>query len=297
MRCIVHTFILFTAIVAVGCSVHVPIDPHTERYSELQSFGAHSKAVVFIPEKTAQKTFSEQGILAVGPIHEWEVACGETLAQSAKHFLENYFMTVEVRHGYFDAHQCSDCALVVKPTIMDLEMDKVLMRASVDLKFDIHDSIGKKVLTLRAKGRSGVISADRLGLGVVSLAVPILSSFMASAVLSNSVEDAFAHAYSQFNDQMIVHVNEGALARNWLPQNMRNKVSYGRYEFAAERTMMDAGCEFPKDGLRLVRGGLEELYEAYCWQQEPFFVSCGGVGCEVVYSENGVESTTVVTAN
>lgn len=279
--------ILVFGFLVQGCAVEVPIDAYQERLTDYPTHRAHSKVVIFIPETVSESSFGQQGLLALGPLVDWQMAAGDALAQSSKNFFENYFTNVEVRYDTYERGECGDCALAVKPVIEDLGVNKVTMQSKVDMVFDIYDSAGAKILHLPITGRSKLLSLDRLGVGLATAALPVpgVSTLAGNRVLSNSVEDAFEDAFWRLHLEMKDHTQAGALARNWLPRELRKKDNYGRYEFAAERAIKTVGCEFPQDGLRLVETGIEELYEAYCWQQDPFLVSCNGASCELIFSD------------
>lgn len=268
-----------------GCAVKVPIAATQEQYTEEPRFRSHSKVVLFIPEQDYDQTFSQQGVVAVGMLLDWRMAVGKAMADSSQHFFENYFTNVEVRPEVYRRGECSDCALAVRPIVRDVKVNKITMQSKVHLSFEIFDSNGMQVVHLPIVGKSKFMTLDRLGVGLVSASVPGVSSLAGNSVLSKSVEDAFADAFWRLHLKMKQNTETGALARNWLPRTLRQKTQYGRYEFAAERAIQSVGCQFPQDGLRLVESAVGELYEAYCWQQEPFLVSCNGSSCDIIYPE------------
>ncbi len=277
-------FILLTLQIT-GCSVNVPIDVYDDQIVDQPTHKNHTKVVIFVPPEVSEESYGQVGVLAVGVLLDWQLAAGDAIADSSKNFFENYFSNVEVRQENYVRGACSDCALAVVPSIDKLAINKVTMQSKVAMNFSIYDGEGAKVLALPISGRSKVLTLERFGVGVVAASVPVVSSFAANHVLSKSVEDAFEDAFWKLHLQMKEHTETGALARNWLPKELRKKENYGRYEFAAERAIIGAGCQFPQDGLRLVQTGFEELYEAYCWKQEPFMVSCNGSQCNLIYSE------------
>ncbi|WP_317933087.1 hypothetical protein [Halioxenophilus sp. WMMB6] len=270
-----------------ACAVKVPIESYSERLVEKPVHRAHSKVVIFIPEQIASESFSQHGLLAVGALLDWQMAAGDAIADSSKNFFENYFANVEVREKSYVRGECTDCALAVKPIIDEVSINKLTMQATVKMTFSIYDSDGAEILHLPITGRSKFLTLERLGVGIAtaSLPVPGISSLAGNHVLAGSVEDAFDDAFWRLHLKMKDYTETGALARNWLPKELRRKSEYGRYEFAAERTIKAAGCQLPQDGLRLIESGIEELYEAYCWRQEPFMVSCNGSQCSLVYPE------------
>ncbi len=268
-----------------GCAVNVPIDAYNESTGDEPTHQSHSKVVIFVPSEVAEESFGQVGVLAVGVLLDWKLAAGDAIAESSKNFFENYFSNVEVRQENYKRGACADCALAVVPRIDAVDINKITMQSKVALNFEIFDGEGAEVLSLPIAGHSKVMTLERFGVGVVAASVPVVSSFAANRVLSHSVEDAFEDAFWKLHQEMKKHTETGALARNWLPKELRNKTEYGRYEFSAERAIIDAGCEFPNDGLRLVQTGFEELYEAYCWKRDPFLVSCNGSSCNLVYPE------------
>ena len=285
-------FIALLGMLAQACAVKVPIESYSERLVEKPVHRAHSKVVIYIPERVSEESFGQAALLAVGALLDWQMAAGDALADSSKNFFENYFTNVEVVTGEYVRGECGDCALAVRPVITKVGMNKVTMQAKVEMVFDIFDSNGAEVLHLPISGRSKFMTFQRLGVGVATAVLPVpgVSSLAGNHVLSSSVEDAFADAFWRLHLKMKEHTEAGALARNWLPRELRKKTEYGRYEFAAERAIKSVGCEFPQDGLRLVETGIEELYEAYCWRQEPFMVSCNGSACNLIYAEPEVEA-------
>jgi len=285
MRLYFSPLIVCAAILIQACSVNVPIDAYAEKYVDQPVHRAHSKVVIFVPQQIENETFSQQGVLAVGMLLDWQMAAGQAMADSSKNFFENYFSNVEVRHAEYKRGECADCALAVKPTLDDVSVNKITMQSSVKMSFEIFDSSGVKILNLPITGKSKFLTLERLGVGIVSASVPGVSSLAGNHVLSSSVEDAFEDAFWRLHLKMKEHTETGALARNWLPRELRHKSEYGRYEFAAERAIKSAGCQLPQDGLRLIETGIDELYEAYCWQQEPFLVSCNGSACNLIFAE------------
>ena len=276
--------------VICGCAVQVPIDAQAKKYTESPVHRAHSKVVIFVSPEQSQAAFGQQGVLAVGMLLNWQMVAGPAMAASSKHFFGNYFRNVEVREQAYEIGACDDCALAVRPTLKKVSVNKITMQSSVSLAFEIFDSSGARVLTLPVKGKSKFMTLDRLGVGIISASVPGVSSIAGNSVLSKSVEDAFADAFWRLHLAMKEHTETGALARNWLPRELRKKQSYGRYEFSAERAILAVGCQLTQDGLRLVKTGMGELYEAYCWQHEPFLVDCDGSQCRPIFADPALDN-------
>ena len=276
-----------------ACAVKVPIDSYSERLTDEPVHRLHSKIVIYIPKEISEDSYAQLGLVIVGPYMDWKLAAGEAMAESSKNFFENYFANVEVRAGNYIRGECGDCALAVRPVIENIALNKLTMQSTVKLAFDIFDSEGEKILHLPIKGKSKFLTLERLGVGLASATLPVpgISSIAGPRVVSKSVEDAFEDAFWRLHLKMKEHTETGALARNWLPKELRKKQQYGRYEFAAERAIKSAGCQLPQDGLRLVETGIEELYEAYCWKQEPFMVACNGSSCNLIYPEPEVGPT------
>ncbi len=276
-----------------ACAVNVGIDAYSEQLADEPVHRAHSKVAIYIPDEINEESYGQLGLVIVGPYVDWKLTVGQAMADSSKSFFENYFSNVEVRSGNYVRGECGDCALAVRPKLESISLNKVTMQSTVKLAFDIYDSEGAKVLHLPIKGKSKFLTLERVGVGIASATLPVpgISSLAGTRVVSNSVEDAFEDAFWRLHLKMKDHTETGALARNWLPKDLRKKDQYGRYEFAAERAIIEAGCEFPQDGLRLVEKGIEELYEAYCWRQEPFMVSCNGSSCNLIYPEPETEAS------
>jgi hypothetical protein len=284
---LLFVFVAFTT----SCTVQVPIDAYEQRLVEQPVHRSFSKVVIYVPPSLAEETFTQRGILAVGTLMQWQIGAAEALTASSKHFFENYFSNVEVVRQSYVRGDCLDCALAVVPKLEKLRINEITMQTTVEMTFAVYDSAGADVIKIPILGKSKLLTLDRVGAGVVAATVPVVSSFAGNSILSRSVEDAFADAFWRAHLEMKEHTEAGALARNWLPRELRKKVEFGRYEFAAERSIIAAGCKLPQDGLRLIKKGFDELYEAYCWQYEPFLLSCSGGQCDVAYSEPSAETS------
>lgn len=268
---------LFSLLAA--CSINVPIELEVSDIESNSVMPAYNKVVIQVPTQIHSTVHSERGLLAVGAVNQWNLMVGEALGSSVAPFFERYFDNVEVRLDE-NQEECGDCSLIIRPVVEDILVSAVMMQAEITLKMHIFDSLNRPLFTIDAIGKSSFFGADRVGVGLVSLWVPLVSTAMGESVISRSVEAAFKDAYNQVGEKMENEVREGKLARVWLPKTLQHKSEYGRYEFAAERVAKNKGCNLTSDGLHMFKkGGYVEYYNAYCWGQDVFQIKCAYGRC------------------
>ena len=262
-----------------ACSINVPIELEVSGIESESIMPAYNKVVIQIPKQIRSKVHSERGLLAVGAVNEWNLMVGQALETSLVPFFERYFDHVEIQLGG-NQEECNNCSLIVRPRVEDILVSAVMMQAEITLKMDIFDSLNRPLFTFSAIGESSFFGVDRVGVGLVSLWVPLVSTVMGESVISHSAEAAFNDAYDKLGVKIENELHDGKLARVWLPKELQRKQAYGRYEFDAERIAKTKGCNLTSDGLKLSKtSGYVEYYNAYCWGQDVFQIRCEYGNC------------------
>ncbi len=268
---------------SAGCSIQVPVEMDQMQTQTADVHGsAVSKVVIQVPEEMASKVHTEQGLVAVGMAHKWNVEVGDAIQNSAKPFFSQYFPEVELQSGHWRDLRCDDCSLIIRPTVESIEISSVLMQADITLRLKVYNAMGTLVMDERVNGKSALVGVERVSVGLAGMWVPFLGDAMGSYVISDSVEEAFSNVYAELDTLMVNHLRNGALARTWLPADMIQKKDYGQYEFAAERLAKSNGCNLQSDGLRLHKKGIVELYDAYCYGQDLFQIECAYGTCAIL---------------
>lgn len=231
-----------------------------------------------------QKTHVESGLLVVGLLNDWEIDLNKSLPSAAEDVLSQHYTSVTtVKH--FD-NTCDNCGLIVRPKITNLKLNKLTMQAVVDVEFGIFDAESRYVATLKSTGASAIVSATRLGTGVVGYFVPFFGNAVGSYVVGGTIRSALDRALLDVSEQLVQETRRGgSLARMFMPKNTKDVDGYAEHEFVAEQLARREGCKLTTDAIQLIEKKYsKEIFEAHCWGKSVFTIACeyGNCGIEVM---------------
>lgn len=265
--------LVLLALLVSGCAQHVQVSHKAALTDHNRSDDFKTKVVVHMPPRDEQKPSVESGLLVVGPLNDWKIDCHITLAHAVSDLLAQHYSDVSVAEGY--RHGCTDCGLIVRPTVESVNLNKLTMQAEVALRLTFYNAQQQEIFSVSERGKSSVLSGSRLGAGVVGYFVPFFGSMVGSQVVEGTVRKAHDAALVKLAQTLNHETRNGQLARTWLPANLMDKDDYGKYEFGAEKVARQQGCNMLEDGIKLVeQSHFKERYEAYCWGQKTFEIHC-----------------------
>lgn len=235
-----------------------------------------------------QKTHEQSGLLVVGVLSDWEIDLNKSLPTAAEDVLNQYYVSVQTVN-HFD-NTCDDCGMIVRPRIANLKLNKLTMRAIVDVEFGIYDANSNLICILTSTGASAIVSATRLGTGVVGYFVPFFGNAVGSYVVGGTVRKALDNALIDVSQQLANETRRGGrLARMFLPKNTKSVDGYAEHEFVAEKLARREGCDLSTDGIRLLEKKYsKETFEAYCWGRPVFTIACEYGSCDVEASDESL---------
>lgn len=228
--------------------------------------------IQMVPE-ALQRDPVQGGFLAVGLLNEWELDLYSTLPDALREILSRQFETIEIIEGY--SFDCADCALFVRPKIVEVALNKVTMQTLISLELPFYDARGQLVAKVSGRGESSVMSASRLGAGIAGYFIPFLGNMVGEHVVKGTVQAALNNALEDMAGQLRREAVEGKLARTWLPASQMDRDKYGKQEYAAERVAQAQGCNLLQDGLLMIEQEyFREVYQTYCWARPSLRIVC-----------------------
>lgn len=265
--------VVVVALLLSACAQTVKVTPTTLVSEETHTEGISTKVLIQVPPDAVQKLHVESGLVVLGVINDWKIDTHSSLPEAVATLFSQHYEDVVLAKSHH--HSCSDCSLIVRPKITDLNVNKVSMQSSVALELPIYDAQGRHVTTLSGYGISPFLSATRVGAGVAGYFIPFLGNVIGSQVVAATVERAFDKALEDVGTKIAREANSGSLARTWLPPDLVRKKSYGQYEYTAEQVARSHGCDMRSDGLRLTEQKYHrERYQAHCWGKPLFTINC-----------------------
>ncbi|HEY7772348.1 MAG TPA: hypothetical protein VIC26_04150 [Marinagarivorans sp.] len=260
-----------------GCTqvVHVP---HTDIAAAPSiNTGIDTKILIQPSSVAHQQQYEESGLFVVGLLNSWQVDFNTTLPDAVKDVIEQTYQSADI------GTRCDDCGLIVRPRITQIDIEKLSMQASVEVRLEVLDARGNKITTLNSGGRSSFMSASRLGAGIAGYFIPLLGTAVGTHVVKETVQEALDEALADLAEQIEYHANGGALARTWLPKNYHQQKRHGRHEYTAERVARAAGCNMFTDAINLTdQQYYQETYSAHCWGKPVFTIACEFGRCEIL---------------
>ncbi len=286
-----YVVFLIAALALTGCAQTVEIR-HALQHSS-RSAATPVKVQLQIPPPSLRQSTAESGLVAVGMLNDWNIDVYTHLPGAMERVVSGTFKELDISDSYrFD---CPDCGLFLRPEVTELRVNKLTMQAFLSVGITFYDARGKRVAWVEGSGHSSAVSLDRVGAGVAGYFVPFFGSIIGESVVRTTVEAAFNRALSDLAEKLQTEANRGALARTWLPAELMDKQEFGKQEYAAERVALDNGCDLGKDGLRLVEQSyFTEKYEAHCWAQPVFRITCEYGRCEADPASQSRVATTVL---
>ena len=271
--------VLLLAFLASGCSQVVRVS-HSDMKpdSDLAGLndGIKTKVLIQPPAVGNQQKHGQGGLLIVGPAMIWDVDLNASLPDAVKYAASKTYDDVII------GHSCDDCGLVVRPKINQVEVEKLSMRATVELELGFFDAYGREITTIQAGGDSAYIDGKRVGVGVVGYFVPLFGTAMGTHLVKQTVRDAFDAALIEINKQLSYEANSGVLARSWFPKGSSGKYAPGKHQYTAEQVARNAGCNLNSDAIKLVEEQYyTETYAASCWGKPQFSVICEFGRCQI----------------
>ena len=279
---------LISCLCACAQKVRISHSP-LENVSDLQAPIGINVLVQVLPDEL-QTTHEQSGLLVVGVLSDWEIDLNKSLPMAAQDVLQQHYVSVKtVKH--FD-NTCDDCGMIVRPRITNLKLNKLTMQAVVDVEFSIYDANSNLICVLNSTGSSAIVSATRLGTGVVGYFVPFFGNAVGSYVVGGTVRSALDNALVDVSEQLASETRRGGrLARMFLPKNTKSVDGYAEHEFVAERLARREGCDLATDGVQLLEKKYsKETFEAHCWGRPVFIIACEYGSCDVEASDESLAS-------
>ncbi len=262
-------FVFLLCSCAQTVEVRHRLEPAAEAIARVNP--AHVR-IQMVPE-ALQKDPVQGGLFAVGLLNEWELDLYSTLPEALRELLARQFETIEIIEGY--SFDCTDCALFVRPKIVEVALNKVTMQTLIALELPFYDARGQLVAKIAGRGESSVMSASRLGAGIAGYFIPFLGNMVGEHIVKGTVQAALNNALEDLAGQIQRESIEGRLARTWLPARLMDRDTFGRQEYAAERVAQAQGCNLLQDGLLMVEQEyFREIYQTYCWTRPSFRIVC-----------------------
>ena len=266
---------LLACLLFTGCTqlVHVPHSAFAEH--AVISTGINTKVLIQPPSVAHQQQYEETGLFVVGLLNSWQVDFNQSLPDAIRDVMAQTYQSAEV--GY----SCEECGLIVRPKITQIDIEKLSMQASIEIKLDILDANGNKITTLHSGGQSSFLSASRVGTGIAGYFIPLVGTAMGTHVVRETVQEALDKALSDMTEQVEYQANSGLLARTWLPKKRRKH--HGKHEYTAEQVAKNAGCNMNSDAITLAdQKYSQETYTAHCWGKPTFTIACEYGRCELL---------------
>lgn len=271
--------IIVSLFLVSGCSQVVRVSHSNIKPShalDTVTDGIQAKVLVQPPAIANQVSHNQFGLFLVGPQNTWTVDLNTSLPDAVQDVISQTYENVSI------GKSCSDCGLIVRPKVTQIDVEKLSMKSSVELELGIYDAYGREVTTIRAGGNSSYMDGKRFGVGVVGYFVPLFGTAVGTHLVSHTVKNAFDDALANIHEQLSYEANSGVLARSWLPKGTSGKYAPGKHQYTAEQIAKGAGCDLNSDAVRLTKEQYyTETYTASCWGQPQFSVICEFGRCEV----------------
>lgn len=279
--------LLIAFLTLAGCSQVVRV-AHTTPSIQLDNAenslteGIQTKILIQPQPSSQQKMHAQAGLVVLGPVNTWNVDVDSALPDAVYALFAQHYENVVI------GQSCADCGLIVRPEVTHVDVQSISMQSTVGVELRIYDANYRPVLTLNAQGSSSFLSAARVGTGVASYFIPFLGTAVGSLVVEGTVHSALEKALANTNMQLAEAANAGALARTWLPKELKVKKHHGNHEYTAEQVAKSAGCNMASDGIKLqTQEYYKETYSAHCWGKPKFTIACEYGRCELE-AEQGI---------
>jgi hypothetical protein len=268
---------LFLAWLSAGCSQIVNVNYSASNLTNQNSSpGIDTKILIQPPIVSHQQQYDQSGLFVVGMLNNWQVDFNHNISDAVRDAVGLTFENTVV------GSRCDDCGLIVRPRISQIDIDKLSMQASVELKIDFLDALGRKVVTFESGGRSAVMDATRFSAGVVGYFIPFLGTAVGTHLVKETVKEALDESLAQLAKRIEQQANSGILARTWLPKNDLLEKRIGNHQYTAELVAISEGCNILSDGIRLVsQEYFKESYRAKCWGKPTFTIDCEYGRCQL----------------
>ena len=266
--------LLVCAFGVCACSQTVSVS-HSPLEGEGSEDDYATKVLVLAAPDHLQKQEVHSGLFAVGLLNTWQLDINENLAEAVADVLSKHYQEVVVVKDHNG--QCADCGLVVRPRLVNLQVNKISMQSSVELELKFYDGHGRIITSLTSKGSSPFISVARASMLTAGYFVPFVGSIFGEHVVQGTLEKALDKALLDTSEKIAQETYRGKLARTWRPK----KTEFGAHEYAAELVARRQGCDLRTDGIMLEkRYFTQETYKAYCWGQAAFHITCEYGKCQ-----------------
>lgn len=268
---------LLACLFFAGCTqlVHVPHSAFEER--AVVSTGINTHVLIQPPSVAHQQQYEETGLFVVGLLNSWQVDFNQTLPDAISDVMAQTYRSTKI------GNSCDECGLIVRPKITQIDIEKLSMQASIEIKLDILDASGNKITTLHSGGQSSFLSASRLGTGIAGYFIPLVGTAMGTHVVRETVQEALDEAIVDMTKQVEYQANSGLLARTWLPKKYHRTKLHGQHEYTAELVAKNAGCNMNSDAITLAHQKYSlETYTAHCWGKPTFTIACEYGRCELL---------------
>ncbi len=276
------TFVIF-CLHGAGCSQMVTVSHKPESTnSALHASGDDIQyvlptKVLIQPQLTANQPNKEHiGLIIAGPQNRWTVNLDEALPGAIQTAALKTYGSVKV------GKTCDDCGLIFRPILKRIDIEKLSMRATVEIEVPIYDAYNSKITHISAIGKSPIMDVARLSTGVAGYFIPFFGTAVGKSIIVKTSRRALNKAIANFHEQIIEQTKSGALARHWLPSWENRGYEIGTHQYPAEQVAGENGCKVQRDEIRLIKQNYyAESFIANCWGKPSFVIDCAYGRCEL----------------
>lgn len=263
-------FLVLGGLLCLGCAQSVKVTHSASSSTPVSTDFFKTQVVVQSPTLSGRDIHTHGAVFAVGMLNNWAIDVSTTLPNAVADALSHSFQHVKIENNY--RRGCDNCGLIIRPRITDFGINKITMRASVNIQLSVYDAHESLIATFNHKGKSSILSFKRASAIGASLFVPLVTNFVGKPVINATATEALDVALIDVKDRFATETKDGGvLARIWRPK----KKTFGVSEYTAERIARKKGCDMRTDGLHLLKSEFgKEEYEAYCWNVGVFRISC-----------------------